>query len=109
VIRATPVSAVYLRQLDFSEAEVAIEAEVLQDGGTNCTSELCIVWTTETLEKLARLDFSEEELVGCEEAVEVAYWALEAEQCRLASARQRAGYVSATYSERPGSVERLGA
>jgi hypothetical protein len=70
---------------------VTIAADVIQDGGVGHTSELCIVWTDETLARLAALELDAEELIGCEEAIEQAWWDAEAEQCRLANVRQRLG------------------
>lgn len=68
---------------------VVVEAFVIQDSGEGCTSELCLVWTPETDATIRRLELDAEELVGCVDAIECAWWANEAAACRLSSARQR--------------------
>jgi hypothetical protein len=68
---------------------LTISADVLQDCAESCLSELCIVWTDETLALLASLELGTDELAGCEEAVESAFWSAEEEACRVASVRQR--------------------
>lgn len=74
---------------------VELVAEVLQDSGEYCSSELFVVWTDETLAKLAAIDFSVDELIGAQEAAEEAYWANEAEECRVLKVRQQLGVVAA--------------
>ncbi len=50
-----------------------------------------IIWTDETRAELVALGLDAEELVGCQEAVEEAFWESEREECRLAAVRQRTG------------------
>jgi hypothetical protein len=68
---------------------LAISAYVIQDGGEGFTSETCLVWTDETLALIAALKLDCEELVGCEEAIEDAFFAAEREHCRVAYVKQR--------------------
>jgi hypothetical protein len=63
---------------------VSVTAECEQFG-----DEVLVIWTLETLEALASLDFSGDELVGATEAVERAFFESEREECRVASVRQR--------------------
>lgn len=65
---------------------VEITAECEQFG-----DDVLVIWTDETLAKLASLDLDGEELVGCDEAATEAFWASEQEACRVASVRQRLG------------------
>lgn len=51
--------------------------------------EVTIAYTLETLERLAVLGLTTEELIGCDEAAEEAFWESEREACRLANTRQR--------------------
>lgn len=74
---------------DGGDVSVELVAEVAQDGGGSCDSELLVIWTDETLAKLADLEFGMEELVGAQEAIEAAYWESEREECRHSNLRQR--------------------
>jgi hypothetical protein len=69
-----------------ADKPVTVSADVEQFG-----DELLVIWTDETLAKLAELGFSVDELVGAQEAIEAAFGEHEREQCRLASVKQRAG------------------
>ncbi len=68
---------------------LSIAATVIQDAGTHCLSETCLVWTPETDALFAALELDAEELLGCENAIEDAHWSAEREACRLSSVRQR--------------------
>ncbi len=90
------IKAVYLRQLTgngfwVGEEPIEIAAECWQDSGESFLSEVLIVWTDETLVKLAALSLDAEELVGCTEAMEEAFHANERELCRVSIARNREG------------------
>lgn len=83
--------AVYQRQVVdpiggwWSHGEpIALEFDAVQFG-----DDVTIAYTLETLERLAGLGLTTDELVGCDEAAESAFWESEREQCRLASVRQR--------------------
>ncbi len=85
------ITTAYLRQSEsngcwMGETAISITAECEQFG-----DELLVVWTDETLAELAALDLDGDELIGCTEAIESAFWASEEEQCRLANVRQRTG------------------
>lgn len=73
------------------EQDVTLSALVAQDSGAHCDSELLVIWTDEALDAIARHELDSEELAGAIEHAEVAFYAAEAEQCRLASTRQRLG------------------
>lgn len=64
--------------------EISADCESFND-------EVLVIWTDETLARLAALDLDAEELIGCEEAATEAFWASEEEQCRLVKVRQRLG------------------
>lgn len=84
----TIITAAYaLDRADDDDRLLLIEAEVEQDGGEHTDSELCLIWTDETLAKFARLELDAEELVGCVEAIREAHWNSEAEECKRARMR----------------------
>jgi hypothetical protein len=84
------VSCVYLRQLGttcwLGEQPIELTAECEQ-----MADDVLVIWTDETLAKLAALDLDGDELVGCDEVMREAFWASEREECRLANVRQRTG------------------
>ena len=89
------IRATYLRQSEsngcwMGETSIAITAECEQFG-----DELLVIWTDECLARLAALDLDAEELVGCTEAIEEAFFAAEREQCRVSKVRQQTGEVAA--------------
>lgn len=57
--------------------------------------EVTIAYTLETLERLAGLGLTTEELIGCDEAATEAYWQSEREECRLLGINQRLGKFEA--------------
>ncbi len=67
------------------QTPIEISAECEQHGDT-----VTVVWTDETLATIADHGLDAEEVVGCQEAVEQAFFEGEREQCRLANVRQRA-------------------
>lgn len=89
------ITATYMRQLTghgiwLGEEPVSLEADCEQAGDL-----VLVAFTEETLAMLAELGLDTEELVGCEEAVEEAFWQHEMEQARLSYLRQRLGKVEA--------------
>lgn len=68
------------------DRQVEVDAECEQLG-----DDVVVIYTDETLAKLAELNFDGEELLGVEECLAEAFWASEREACRLASIKQRAG------------------
>lgn len=90
------VRTTYQRQIEsngwwMGEEALQISADVIQDSGVGRTSELCLVWTAETDALIAEFGLASEELTGCEEAIEAAFFASEQEESRLASVKQRTG------------------
>lgn len=89
------VRATYLRQLEgngmwLGEESIGLEAECEQFG-----DEVLVVWTDACLTTLAAADLDGDELVGCTEAIEEAFWSAEREACRVLKVQQRAGTVAA--------------
>lgn len=87
------IAATYLRPVydDYSSAwlndvPVTVTAEVEQFG-----DDLLVIWTSACLTELGRREFTGEELVGAQEAIEEAWWASEREACRAQYVRQRLG------------------
>lgn len=83
------IRATYLRQLEghgcwLGEEPVELSAECEQFGDT-----VLVVWTDETLAKLAALDLDGDELLGCTEAIEEAFYLAEQSACRDSIVRQR--------------------
>lgn len=84
------VKATYMRQLIgpggcwLGERPVELSAECEQFG-----DDVLVVWTDACLVALVATDLNADELVGCQEAMESAFWASEWEECRIASVRQR--------------------
>ena len=74
---------------------VELEAECFQDSGEGFLGEVCTVWTLDCLERLAAAGLSGDELLGCTEAVEEAFWGAELEACRVSKVRQQLGTVAA--------------
>lgn len=68
------------------EEAIELTAECEQFG-----DEILTIWTDETLALLASLDLSGDELIGCTEAMEEAFFAAEQEECRLLKVRQERG------------------
>lgn len=85
------MKAVYQRQIETNGAWMGQEAIELEFDAEQAGDFVLVAFTVETLERLAALGLTTEELVGCEEAAEESFWASEREQCRLASTRQRNG------------------
>jgi hypothetical protein len=97
---AVTTRATYLRQLEgngiwLGEEPIGLEAECFQDSGLDFGSEVLVIWTDETLAKLASLDLNAEELVGATEAMTEAFWSAEREACALSKVQQRLGTVAA--------------
>lgn len=65
---------------------VEISAECEQAG-----DDVIVIWTDETLARLAELDLTGDELLGCDEAVTEAFWAAGDEEIRLARVAQQTG------------------
>lgn len=90
------ITATYRRQVYdavsgawLNEVPVEISAEVIQDGGHGCSSELCVIWTDSTLETFQAGDFDIEELIGAQEAIEEAWFVAERAACAESSVKQR--------------------
>lgn len=52
---------------------------------------LTVVWCPDFDKTIAKYELSAEELSGCIEAIEEAFWSGEREACRLSAVRQRQG------------------
>ena len=85
-IRTTYVRIIERFGAYLDEVAVELEADCEQ-----FDDEVIVVWTDACLATLAAADLDGDELVGCEEAMESAFFAAEQEQCRLANVRQRTG------------------
>lgn len=71
------------------DTPVAVEADVLVDDGEGFLSEVCLVWSDETLAAFDALAVKPEEKLGAIEAIEKKFWSSN-EFPRLASARPQA-------------------
>jgi hypothetical protein len=88
--------AIYQRGIErhgcyYSLTPIELEAECFQDSGEGFGSEVLVVWTDTCLALLASLDLDGDELVGCTEAIEEAFFAAEREACRVSKVRQQQG------------------
>lgn len=83
------LKATYQRQLEANGVWLGQEQIELSFDAEQAGDFVLVAFTVETLERLASLGLTTEELVGCEEAAEETFWESEREQCRLASTRQR--------------------
>ena len=70
---------------------VELEADVTQDCALGMASELCVVWTDECLRRIAAAGLSGDELVGCVEVIEEAFWLAEQAEERKAMVAQQVG------------------
>lgn len=85
------IRTTYMRQLEgygcwLGEEPVEISAECEQFG-----DQVLVIWTQETLDRLAALDLDGDELLGCTEAMEDAFFESEREECRKSLIRQQRG------------------
>lgn len=56
------------------EEPIDLEAECFQDSGSDFGSDVIVIWTDATLEKLASLGLGPDELVGATEVMGDAFW-----------------------------------